>query len=53
MSQLKLRNMVTTKQESLLGEKDKELSRLNQEVETLQRSLAQQEEEVCQRWWWG
>ena len=39
---------MTTKQESLLGEKEKALEALRQEVESLKHSLSLKEEEV--RW---
>lgn len=38
--------MVTTKQETLLGEKDQTIGQLKQEVDSLERSLSQRQEEV-------
>ena len=44
--QLKLRNVATTQQEKLLGEKEASLERQVQENQGLSRSLAQKDEEV-------
>ena len=44
--QLKLRNVATTQQEKLLGEKDAALGKQVQENQGLSKSLAQKDEEV-------
>ena len=51
--QLKVRNVVTTKQEKLLGERDETIASLRQEVESLKKNLAQREEEVREHSWSG
>ena len=45
--QLKLKNMVTTQQEKLIGEKDLTLERHKHELETQKESLSRKDEEVC------
>lgn len=44
--QLKAKNMVTVQQENVLGEKGLKLQYLEQELETIKRSLSLKEEEV-------
>ena len=44
--QLKLRNVVTTQQEKLLGEKEVALEKQTQEIQSLKDSLTQKQEEV-------
>jgi hypothetical protein len=41
-----VRNVVTTKQEKLLGERDEVIASLRQEVESLKKNLSEREEEV-------
>ena len=44
--QLKLRNVVTTQQEKLLGEREADVERQRQRMEALKSSLSQKDEEV-------
>ncbi len=44
--QLKMRNKVTTQQEMLLGERERDIDKLKQEVTSLQQSLSQKDGEV-------
>ena len=44
--QLKLRNQVTTEQEKLLGEKNKEMEEIRKELEQVKVAFSQKEEEV-------
>ena len=44
--QLKLRNVVTTQQERLLGEREADLQKQRQETEALKSSLTLKDEEV-------
>ena len=44
--QLKLKNMVTTQQEKLIGEKDIALERHKHELETQKENLSRKDEEV-------
>ena len=46
VSQLKLRNVVTTQQEKLLGEKEAALDKLSQETQALRSAVTQRDEEV-------
>ena len=44
--QLKLKNMVTTQQEKLLGEKEMELERQKHELHSMNETLAKKQDEV-------
>ena len=45
--QLKLRNQVTTEQEKLLGEKNREMEEMRKDLESTKTSLRNKSEEVC------
>ena len=45
--QLKLRNQVTTEQEKLLGEKNREMEEMRKDLESTKTSLRNKNEEVC------
>ncbi len=45
--QLKLRNMVTTQQERVIGEREGALDKLRLELEAVKVAMARKDEEVC------